>query len=476
MNKKEQIIEFGKKQGKTQAQIDSAVAKYEASSAPKPKPGIGADISTAFKGGLDYAKQGYEEGLAAKNPLTKTEAGLKIGAGALGAAFSPLAPVTKYIGQGINAVADKVSDIPAVQDFAMSGAGKTTARVAEDVQNTSAFLGLKGAKPVGGAIKTAAQGGTNAVAGMGSKIGAAGKQIGGALKDIKPEAGSFITHQVSQALHLTPGDMSNFFGKIDQDVGQFVADNNLIGETAEATLENLRTFKNANYDAVRTEIANVPKAYKISQVPRYYDSLKQVYEQVDGVKGLEKTAVEVENMLKKEVVTLEDVQRVKELMDDHFQLYKVTGDVKDATSKKGVATMRQELKEFVENEVSANNPQADIRGMNKNVQASRALLDAAELRTPRGLKSYQPGMGDWAMFGFGSVMGGGFNPLTGIAALFFKKALETPSVRLRLAKLVDEMSDARKARAKAELESGVIPNEFRSAVKIKHNGQVLKPD
>lgn len=469
-----QIREFGKKSGKSPSEIEMAVSKYRNSK----QQGPGKDISEAFTGGVQYFKEGVEQAKQAKTPLGKTEAGLKQGAGLIGAAFSPLAPVTKYIGQGIQGAGEAIADVggEGYEKFAMSKAGQTTARVAEDVQNTAALLSLRGvgkvptaAKSVGGAISETTKP-------IRTVAGGIKKNVGGALEDIKPEANSVINHEVSKALNLTPSDMSNFYSKMDNiDVGRFMADNNLLGPNIETTIQNLKNFKESNYNAVRQEIANVPKAYKISQVPRYYDALKQVDEQVGNVKGMEKIAVEVENMMKKEVVTLEDVQRVKELLDDNFQLFKVTGDVKEASTKQGVANMRFELKDFIENQVRENNG-TDIAQMNRNVMGARALLDANELRTPRGLKSYQLGMGDWAVFGFGSVAGGGFNPVVGIAALFVKKALETPSVRLRIAKLVDGWSDAQKLKAKAELESGVIPSEFRKVIKIKHNGQVLPPD
>lgn len=471
-NRRDQIIEYGKAQGKSQQEIDKAVAQYEATLKPKGDT-IGSDISTAFQGSVDYIKEGYEQAKQSKTPIGKTEAGLKMGAGAVGAVFSPLAPATKYIGQGIDYTADKISDNPDVQKFAMTKAGDVTSRIAEDVQNTSALLGLKGAKPVAGAIKNTAKSGAQAVGGIAEKVDGAKSQISGALRDIKPEVDSVINHQVSQALHLTPTDMSNFFGKMDTDVGRFMADNNLLGDNLENTISNLKRFKDENYAAVRSEIANVPKAYKISQVPRYYDALKQIYEQVNGVKGLEKDAVLAENMLKRDVVALEDVQAVKELLDDHFKLFKVTGDVSDAKTKQGVANMRAELKQFIEKEVKETTG-ADIAEMNKNVMGSKALLDASELRTPRGLKSYQLGMGDLAFLGFGSAFGGGLP--VGIAALFIKKALETPSARLRISKIIDGWSDARKSKAAAEMQSGVIPNEFRQAIKIKHNGQRLGPD
>jgi hypothetical protein len=144
------IAEFGKAQGKTREQVMEAISKFRATQAvatketPQPTDTVGGDISSAFTSGIDYINQGRKEAGETNNPIKKTEAGLKMVGGALQSAFSPLAPVTKYLGKGVDYLADKISENKGVQDFAMSDAGKMTARIAEDVMNTSAGLSVVG--------------------------------------------------------------------------------------------------------------------------------------------------------------------------------------------------------------------------------------------------------------------------------------------------------------------------------------------
>lgn len=125
------------------------------SGAPEKKQGA---ISKAFHGSIDYAKQGYEKARNAKNPLELLRGGTQIAAGGIGAVFSPLAPVTEPIGKGVDFVADKISDNPAVQQFSQTEAGKITSDVAEDVSNLSTIAGtvggFKGAPRVANAVKT----------------------------------------------------------------------------------------------------------------------------------------------------------------------------------------------------------------------------------------------------------------------------------------------------------------------------------
>lgn len=114
-------------------------------------------IKEAAHGGVQQVKEGFQQSNEAKNPLELVEGAAKMGAGAFNTAFSPLAPVTKPIGTAVNAVADKISDIPAVQTFATSKAGEATARAAEDVGNLATIAGgvagTKGAPEAKAAIE-----------------------------------------------------------------------------------------------------------------------------------------------------------------------------------------------------------------------------------------------------------------------------------------------------------------------------------
>lgn len=401
-------------------------------------------------------KKGYEQAKNATNPLQSLEGGLNEVAGGINTAFSPLAAITEpTIGAGINYAADKISNVPAVQKFAQSKAGEVTERAAEDVGNVTTIAGtLAGAK---GAGKV----GTGAVRTAGEAVDKTAGYLGGAVKDIVPTSQGVINHQIAKALDLSPSDMSNISKSTGNEVGQWLSEHNLIGGNKEATQQLINDFKTTNYDAVRSEIAKVSKFYKQSQVPRFVDALKQIKKKVETVPGLEHTWAEVSNLLRKEELSLDDVQRVKELMDEHFKLYKVTGDVGEGVAKEGLSNIRKELRSFIEKEVKRETG-ADIKQMNNNVSTAKALDDAIITRAPKGLTSANIKTGDFATF-FGGMSFGG--PLTGIAALFVKKVMETPTVRLRVAKYLDEVSDAKKAKIQAALEAGEIPKEFDQFIK-----------
>lgn len=123
-------------------------------------PGFFGQIKDAFMGGVNQAKEGIDTIRQGAAPIPAAEAGLKIESGIASAVSSPLSPLFAPVNKAISAVADKVGNIPAVQKFAMSPAGKTTARVAGDLANAGNVAGtiagvdqiVKAAPKVSGAV------------------------------------------------------------------------------------------------------------------------------------------------------------------------------------------------------------------------------------------------------------------------------------------------------------------------------------
>jgi len=458
------------------------VESFGQSTSQPQKTSATSDIKSAFKGGIDQFKSGVSQAKSATNPIQKLEAGLQEGAGLVGAAFSPLAPATKYINQGINKVAEPLSKTPLIKQAAgnqvANSDGSTSYipnesanRVPQDISNTSLLLSLRdlgvGGEGVSAVSKAAAKGASQSaadIAGIGSKVGGMAGSVGRAAKDIVPTAQGIINHQVTKALDLSTNDLNKISRSTGNDIGTWLADNNLIGENKVHTQENIKNFTDQNFNNVRSHVNAVDTVYKQSQVPRYVDALKAIGKKIDGVPGLEKQAAEVENLLNKKEIKLNDVQHVKELLDSHFNLYKVTGDVAEGAAKEGLANIRSDLRSFIEKQVKDNSG-ADIHQMNNHVATGKTLQDAIKTRAPKGITQANLKLGDLGIFGVGMSFGG---PLGGAALLFGKKLLETPTVRLRIAKYLDEVSDAKKAKIQAELQSGKIPPEFNQFIKGRH--------
>lgn len=444
----------------------------------EPKPTAGQRISNAFKSGVEQVKSGVATAANAKNPVELFRGSAKIGAGAINAASSPLAPVVEpTIGKAIDFAGNNagknpfggsgaLADDPKFQNFANSPAGESTSRVAEDVVDLTTIAGAVAGPKVGGKVANK----------VGSAVSKVGKEIGseiakageGGLAKILPvttEAATRYTNTLStKALRLTEGDVRNIRLSTGNEVGQFLADNNLIQNTPEATQKGVKDYFSKNYDMVREEVGKVINEYKPSQVPRYVESLKAIQKKIENVPGLQEASVEVDNLLNKQKIALNDVQRVKELIDEHFNLYKNTGDVGEGVAKAGLDNIRKDLKGFIEQEVK-NTTGSDIGMLNNNVSTAKGILDAIESRSTRGVTKAMVSPGDFGAFLSGTVAFG--NPFTGIAALFIKKLMESPSVQLKVAKFFDSLSDSRKASVVENLNTGKIPPEFNQFIKKK---------
>jgi len=310
-------------------------------------------------------------------------------------------------------------------------------------------MGAKGGIKAGEVALDAAKSSAKAV-----KTGA--KAVGKVSGEIIPTADRVVNFQVSKALDLTQGDIKNINLSTGNEVGEFLARKNLIRGNKAETTTALKDFFDTNYKTVRDEIGKVKTTYKQEAVPRYKQALQEIQKQVGETTGLETATKEIKDLLKKKQVTLNDVQRAKELLDEHFSLYKVTGAVKEGVAKSGLTNLRKDLKQFIEKEVK-NNTGADIGALNNEVSTAKSTLDAIEARSTRGLTASNLKLGDMATFGVGSMLGGG--PLTGLAALAAKKILGTSAVRLKFAKWLDGISDARKVMLREKLLRGEVPEE-----------------
>ena len=422
-------------------------------------------VSEAARGGIEKMGRGFELAKTGRSPLEGLESGLKVGAGAIETITSPLAPAFAPLGKGIEKVADVISDIPAIQKFSETKAGKATTRAAEDIQDVSIIgSAIGGAK----AVPKVARGTSQLTTKGGELIGnvteklPTGNALRQAVRDVTPTSEALVDTSLVRALNLTRGDIANIKSSTGNSVSRFLADNNLIGNNKVQTIGNIESFFKQNYDSVRTEIGNVKRTYSVNEVPRFTESLNAILELTKGKLGLEQVNREINSLLKKTDIELKDVQRAKELLDEHFELYKVTGDVKAGVAKQGLAKVRQELKQFIENEVKEETG-VDIAPLNNNVSTARGLADAIETRAPVGLTKAHVSWRD-AMVGLGVYAFS--TPLVGLAAVLAWKLATSPSALLRFARWLDKRTDAQRAKINESFKRGEVPNDVKEVMEL----------
>ena len=101
------------------------------------------------------AKSSFQQGVQAVDTMqqpsatpiaTGLSAGLQLGAGVAGVAFSPLAPMTNLISKAIDFAGNQLANVPAVQEFAKTSTPQDT-QVLTDLQNLGGIaMGILGAK------------------------------------------------------------------------------------------------------------------------------------------------------------------------------------------------------------------------------------------------------------------------------------------------------------------------------------------
>ncbi len=401
---------------------------------------------------------------------------------------SPISKAVQTFGQGAglaaNAIETAVGEVPGIkQGLQYVGAGinklstsKPIAKIGDVIGNSQTLQELVGlydndtnfkdtVDSVANIFRLGSDVAVGGVGGKTAKAAASGVKapslkvpavVSNVTRDVIPTVDRVVNHQVVRSLDLTQGDVKNINLSTGHDVGEFLARNNLIKGNKPQTVTAIDDFYKQNYNQVRTEIGKVKTEYPVAEVPRYTEALKAIKQQINETPGLQAENAEVDALLQKASPTLNDIQRVKELMDEHFQLYKATGDVKDSVAKQGLANIRSDLKTFLETEVKKETG-ADIKPLNNNVQTSRSINDAIEERSTRGLTRSNISLGDFGTFGVGMTFGG---PVMGVAAVLAKRIIETPTFGLRFAKFLDGLSDAQKIKIKQQIQAGEIPPEL----------------
>lgn len=322
-------------------------------------------------------------------------------------------------------------------------------------------VALRGGEVVGGVVKEGAEMATKAAKRSAGKLTGTIKSTAG---DIIPTKKGFTNTEIIKALDFAQSDAKNIYKSTGNEAGDFIFKNNLLGDTVQTTKKNLDDYFTKNYTSVRDEISKVAKTYKQSDVPRYRDALVQIKKTISDVVGLEDVNKEVDLLLKNKKPSLSDVQRVKELMDEHFNLYKVTGDVQTGTQKAGLENIRNDIKGFIEKEVK-DNTGADIAQLNKNVATSKTISNAIDDRITRGSTRATLTSGDIVTFLTGSGIG---TPLGGIGALIGKKLYQSPTFKIKFVKWLNRKGGAERAKLLEDIKNGITPKGIKTITKTSN--------
>lgn len=286
-------------------------------------------------------------------------------------------------------------------------------------------------------------------------------------EEVTPKSKDIRDKQIIRALDISQGDLRKIEQNTGNEIGDFIARNNLIGNTPQETIDKVVAFKNAQRDAVDEAISRVTRDIAKDEIDSADKMLTSMLAHVDNVPGLEAEAQAVRNLLAKDTYQLSDLQEAKRLFDDVENVFSKSGEVKTAFNKRGLANLRRDVKEFIEKEVKAVDPEANIAQLNNDVATSEGIRRISTIADNRFMTRNAASLGDF--FTFGAVAGaagltGGAAIPIGIAAVVGKKILESGPVRLRVARLLKKFDDAKAARLANEIDTGSFSDEARDIV------------
>lgn len=248
-----------------------------------------------------------------------------------------------------------------------------------------------------------------------------------------PDSTELQKSNVAKALNLTPADLGKISANTGNEAAQYLLSKKLLKNNSEETASALETEKQSSMQKVRDEVNNVKKEYTPEEVPNVQKGLDVILKGVEGVPGLEDVVAKIENLGFKNKYTLNDIQKAKEFIDENSNIYSKTGDVKTASSARGLDNIRKDLRGFIEKEVSTNTGgKVNIQQLNNDVQTSHALKDAIVNREVRDIpKAYSP-ITDIILGGAGFTV----NPFLGMGLVVGKHILQSPTFRIKFARLL----------------------------------------
>lgn len=428
-------------------------------------------ITEAAKGGFQQSQQGYETAKNAKNLGELLGGSLNMASGAIGAAFSPLAPAFKPIGMGIEAIGNKIGDIPAVQKFAVSPAGEATSAGVEAVGNLANIAGTVAGVRVPEKLPSVKELFTRQeklIKPPKETPPPTGKKtaIGQVIEDISPTKASIRDRQVAKGLRLAPvEDLANIEQLTGNKLGEWMDRYDLIKNTPGDSATAIAKFKKENLNLVNDSISLLKEKYTFNDIPQAKTAIDFLVKDLEGKKSPEYTQV-LDRLNKiKESGTFDamDLQYIKNVFDDIESIYKKTGEVRDALNAQDKAQTIAPIRRFIEERVKEAYPQIDIGSLNNNIRTASATLDAIFKRAPKADTASIFQLGDMAVIGLGNQL----MPGAGFPALFVKKVVESAPIRLRIARyLAGKTKDATKGMTLQQMKdlNTLIQEELKTAI------------
>ncbi len=384
-----------------------------------PTSSVGGTISNAFNAGIEKTKAGYNQSYNAKNPLELIEGGLKQGAGIVETAFSPLAPVGKVVADTvINPLANKISDIPAVQNFATSKAGEVTNRAVEDIADINTIAGAL----------TGGKGGNKVATNLEKAVIPESIAIKKLTETIKSSTAKAPENIMQRVARIPKGAQAKFEQMAGESVGKYLTKRGIYGNVDEISSQLYKRFQNSKGEA-DSALAKLPGEYQPAPIKTALNELTQREGRVssEGAPSPDLARVtELSKKLETSGLNHSEINEVKRIYERNIKLDFLKQNLPEGVARANnidSAIRKWQLEEA--NKAGLKN----LDKINKETQLSKQLVDSLG-------KEYSGSKGNNAISLTDWIMLSGGDP-TSIAGFLTKKTFSSKSVQSAIAKALN---------------------------------------
>lgn len=212
-----------------------------------------------------------------------------------------------------------------------------------------------------------------------------------------------------------------------------------VGRTRVGIIDDLGKIFNKALETVDNELAGVRQTYDIlddvpADIPKLLDQIYTVAKKYD----LKEQVQFIETLLKKERVSLSELNQLKRTAYDLFRTYKTSNVPADSFAARQINQYERVLRKFIEDQAQSKGL-PDIGALNDDIMKSREILDAIEKADAASLSKGKLTFGLYdGMFGIGAYgLTGDFMTTAGI--VMGRKVLESTIFKTTFAKYLNRL-------------------------------------
>jgi hypothetical protein len=282
--------------------------------------------------------------------------------------------------------------------------------------------------------------------------------VGSAAKKV---AGSIPEKLMSSTLKLNPTDvrrieLPSYAGMSPE---KWLLERQISGSIDDITSQ-LDTIRKTSKSTVDSSLAGIKQTINVEEkIPQVKQALVKVKEVFGDTPGNEDLVSKIDSFLNKPDLTFTEINEVKRLLDREMRIFKTTGEVAGGATARGLENIRDSIKTFIEEEAKKYGID-NIKELNKETQV------AVEIR--KAILKKQQSLAGNRVFGLTDILVGvggtaAASPIGGLLSVALKKyLLENPKLRTALANRLQKLSTRELDILEDTVITGEVSKEVRS--------------